>query len=79
MDARLVQSASHPISNDEIKKQREKRETPEGNLYKKGNLLKFSRDQESDWVIKNEKPHYGLKEHACNHEEGHEVNETDRL
>jgi hypothetical protein len=26
VDARLVQSASHPISNEEIKKQREKRE-----------------------------------------------------
>jgi hypothetical protein len=42
--ARLVQSASHPISNEEIKKQREKRETPEGKLDKNGNLLKFSRD-----------------------------------
>jgi IS5 family transposase len=29
---RLVQSASHPISTEEIKKQREKRDTPEGKL-----------------------------------------------
>ena len=64
VDARLVQSASHPISNEEIKKQREKRETPEGKLDKNGNLLKFSRDLESDWTVKNNKPHYGLKEHA---------------
>ena len=64
VDARLVQSASHPISNEEIRKQREKRETPEGKLDKNGNLLKFSRDLDSDWVIKNNKPHYGLKEHA---------------
>jgi IS5 family transposase len=64
VDARLVQSASHPISNEEIQKQREKRETPEGKLDKNGNLLKFSRDLDSDWIIKNEKPHYGLKEHA---------------
>jgi IS5 family transposase len=65
IDARLVQSASHPISNEEIKKQKEKRDTPEGKLDKNGNLLKFSRDLESDWTVKNNIPHYGLKEHAC--------------
>ena len=26
--------------------------------------LKFSRDIESDWTIKNDEPHYGFKEHA---------------
>jgi transposase, IS5 family len=26
--------------------------------------LEFSRDIESDWTVKNDKPHYGLKEHA---------------
>ena len=64
VDARLVQSASHPISNEEIQKEREKRNTPEGQIDKNGNPLKFSRDFESDWVKKNEIPHYGLKEHA---------------
>jgi transposase, IS5 family len=64
VDARLVQSASYPISNEEIQKQREKSETPEGKLDKSGQLLKFSRDLDSDWVVKNNKPHYGLKEHA---------------
>jgi len=64
VDARLVESASRPISNDEIKKLREKRQTPEGKLDKNGKLLKFSRDLESDWVVQNDTPHYGLKEHA---------------
>ena len=64
LDARLVQSASHPISNEEIKKQREKRETTEGKIDKNGNPLKFSLDLESDWTVKNNVPHYGLKEHA---------------
>ena len=64
VDARLVQSASHPISNEDIKKQREKRDTLEGKLDKNGNSLKFSRDLESNWIVKNDKPHYGLKEHA---------------
>jgi len=63
-DVRLVQSASHPLSNEEIKKQRKKRETPEGNLEKNCKPLKFSRDLDSDWVVKNNKPLYGLKEHT---------------
>ena len=64
IDARLVQSASHPLSNDEIQKRREKRETPEGKLDKNGKPLKFSRDLESDWTVKNNEPHYGQKEHT---------------
>ena len=64
IDARLVKSASRPISNKEIKEQRDKRTSPEGKLDKNGNPLKFSRDLESDWTIKNDIPHYGLKEHS---------------
>lgn len=64
IDARLVQSANRPMSNNEIKKLKEKRQTPEGKLDKNGNPLKFSKDIESDWVIQNDIPHYGLKEHA---------------
>ena len=64
IDARLVQSASRPISNDGIKELREKRQTPEGQVDKNGRPLKFSRDLESDWVVQNDTPHYGLKEHA---------------
>jgi IS5 family transposase len=64
IDARLVQSASHPISKEKLKEEKQKRETPAGKLNKKGNPLKFSRDLESDWTVKNDKPHFGLKEHA---------------
>jgi len=64
VDARLVQSASHPISKEEIEKEQAKREAPEGKLDKNGKTLKFSRDIESDWTVKNKKPHYGFKEHA---------------
>jgi IS5 family transposase len=64
VDARLVESASEPLSNNEIRKEKEKRDTPEGKLDKNGNVLKFSCDIESDWTVKNDKPHYGLKEHA---------------
>ena len=64
VDARLVKSASKPLSNDELKKLKDKRDTPEGKLDKNGNPLKFSRDTESNWTVKNDEPHYGLKEHA---------------
>ena len=64
IDARLVKSASRPISNDKIKEERKKHASPGGQLDKNGNPIKFHRDLDSDWVIKNDEPHYGLKEHA---------------
>ena len=64
IDARLVKSASKPLSNDEIRKQKDQKDNPDGNLDKNGNALKFSRDLDSDWTVKNDVPHYGLKEHA---------------
>jgi transposase, IS5 family len=64
VDARLVKSASNPLSNAELEKLRENRATPEGKVDKNGNPLKFCRDAESDWTVKKRKPHFGLKEHA---------------
>jgi len=64
VDARLVQSASHPISKEKLEEEKQRKATPEGKLDKNGNILKFSRDLESDWTIKNDIPHFGLKEHA---------------
>ena len=60
IDARLVKSASKPISNYEIKKLKENKPK----LDKNGNPAKFQRDTESNWIVKNNKRHYGLKEHA---------------
>jgi IS5 family transposase len=65
VDARLVKSASRPLSQDELKKQREHRQSEKGQHDKNGKPLKFSRDLESDWTIKNDTPHFGLKEHAA--------------
>lgn len=50
VDARLIESASHPMSGDELKKYKENREKPEGQLDKNGKPLKFCRDMESDWT-----------------------------
>ena len=48
VDARLVKSASHPMSKDDLRKEREKRESPEDQVDKNGNPLKFCKDLESD-------------------------------
>lgn len=64
VDARLVKSASRPMSNHVLKELRENRSRPEGQVDRSGKPLKFSRDLESDWAIQDDKPHYGLKEHA---------------
>jgi len=65
VDARLVKSASKPVSKKKIKILKEKYDTPEGSLDKNGNLKKFTRDIDSDWTFKNDEYHYGLKEHAA--------------
>jgi IS5 family transposase len=64
VDARIVKSASKPMSNKKLKQIRDHKSTPEGKLDKNGKPAKFSRDIESDWAIKNNKAYYGLKEHA---------------
>lgn len=64
VDARLIESASRPISKEDINKEQQRRQTPEGSLDKNGRPVKFQRDIESDWTVKNDRPHYGLKEHA---------------
>jgi transposase, IS5 family len=60
-----VESASRPLSNDDLHEKRAHRETQEGQKDKNGKPLKFSRDLESDWMIKNEEPHFGIKEHTA--------------
>src|SRR5450830_1790628 len=64
IDARLVQSASHPLKSEKLEEEKLKKQTAEGKLDKNGKALKFARDLESDWTVKNEVPHFGLKEHA---------------
>jgi IS5 family transposase len=64
IDARLVKSASRPVSNKKLEQLREKHDSPEGRLDKNGNPKKFSRDIESDWNAMKDDPLFGLKEHA---------------
>jgi len=64
VDARVVKSASRPVSNKKLEKLKTKSKTPEDKLDKNGNPKKFSRDIESNWVTKRDKHYFGLKEHA---------------
>jgi len=64
IDARLVKSASRPVSNEKLEQLREKHDSPEGRLDKNGNPKKFSRDIESDWNAMKDDPLFGLKESA---------------
>ena len=50
VDARLVKSASKPMSNDDLRREKERRSVPEGRVDRNGKPLKFSRDLESDWT-----------------------------
>jgi IS5 family transposase len=65
VDARLIQSASHPLSSETLEEVRRYRETPEGQVDVTGKPLKFSRDLDSDWTVKNGIPHYGMKAHVA--------------
>jgi hypothetical protein len=46
---RRVKSSARPKSN-EIKEEKEKRETAEGNLDRAGKPLKFKSDVDSNWI-----------------------------
>lgn len=64
VDARVVKSASRPMSNKKLEELKAKRLTPEGKFDKNGKPLKFSKDIESNWVTKRDKHYFGLKEHT---------------
>lgn len=64
IDARLVKSVSHPVSNEKLEDLRETHRSEQGRLDKNGKPKKFCHDLESDWVVQKDVPHYGLKEHT---------------
>jgi transposase, IS5 family len=62
VDARLIRSASTPVSKDKLEEKKQEREQREFDTTKRP--LKFCRDLESDWTKRKEVPFYGMKEHA---------------
>lgn len=61
VDARLVKSANRPLSNKKMKQLQLHLDSPEGRLDKNGKLRKYTRDHESNWVIKNDEHIMDLK------------------
>lgn len=64
MNARLVKLASSPVPGEKIEALRDSQNSPEGKVDQNGKPRKSTRDSEADWTVKNDKPHYGIKEHT---------------
>ena len=64
VDARVVKSASHPVSGRKLRGLREKRKAKAQMRKKTQRAMRFQRDLESGWTVKNNKPLFGMKEHA---------------
>ena len=64
VDARVVKSASRPISDRKLRELREKRNIRLQMKKKTQRAMRFQRDLDSDWTVKNNKPVFGMKEHA---------------
>jgi len=65
VDARVVKSASHPVSGRKLRGLREKRKAKAQMRKKTQKARRFQRDLESDWTVKHNKPLFGMKEHAA--------------
>ncbi len=63
VDARLVRSVSRPVSGKKLEELRQERKQEES---EKGGSrgIKFQRDVDSDWTVRDDEPFFGMKEHA---------------
>jgi len=58
VDARIVRSASKPVSSKKLETLRQEHKTEDSKTDQNGKPVKFQRDVESDWTFKNEMPTY---------------------
>ncbi len=65
VDARVVKSASRPVSDRKLRDLREKRKARLQMKKKTQKAMRFQRDLDSDWTVKNNKAIFGMKEHAA--------------
>ncbi|MDD5414836.1 MAG: IS5 family transposase [Smithellaceae bacterium] len=65
VDARVVRSASRPVGDKKLKELREKRKIRAQMRKKTQRAMRFQRDLDSDWTVKNKQPLFGMKEHAA--------------
>lgn len=64
VDARIIKSASRPIPGKKRKVLRGKRKARAQQRKKTQRSMRFQRDLDSDWTVKNNQPVFGMKEHA---------------
>lgn len=65
VDARIVKSVSRPVPDKKLKDLRAKRKARASQRKRTIRSMRFERDLESDWTVKNNKPVFGMKEHAA--------------
>jgi len=65
VDARTIKSASRPVPGKKLKELRKQRKSKAQQRKKTRQSMKFQRDLASDWTVKNNKPVFGMKEHAA--------------
>jgi IS5 family transposase len=65
VDARVVKSASRPVGDKKLKELREKRKIKAQMRKKTQRAMRYQRDLDSDWTMKNNQPLFGMKEHAA--------------
>lgn len=65
VDARVIKSASRPVSDKNLRDLREKRKIKAQMRKKTHRAMRFERDLDSDWTVKNKIPMFGMKEHAA--------------
>ena len=64
VDARVIRSANRPVSANRLETLRAKRKSRTKMRKKTQRTMRFQRDIDSDWTVKNKQPLFGMKEHA---------------
>lgn len=64
VDARVIKSASRPVADKKLRELREKRKAKARMKKNTQRAMRFERDFDSDWTVKNNNPIFGMKEHA---------------
>ena len=64
VDARIIKSASRPVPGKKLKELRKQRKSKTQQRKKSRHSMRFQRDLDSDWTVKNNQLIFGMKEHA---------------
>ena len=65
VDARIIKSASRPVPGKKLRVLRAKRKAKAQQRKNTRQSMRYQRDLDSDWTVKNNKPVFGMKEHTA--------------